>query len=780
MQLRLTTEHDLCISLQMHHMEGRLAPCQLQHLISFADSGHLLGLLNQSLTQGVFSLPLPIDPSVSSLVCQPTPLEEATSAPGTEAAYKETALPEGASTPKMPSLYPGRLTSHPLELPETPAPKRRESMAAEAVALDTVRKELRTQVERFVRNKLVGMLLNTELDAWLERKERERQESLSNAACAHPATHEATPGWGLKTEGQARGVGYKIQTEREADVSTGGVDSADDMEVVVQDSDGEAIEMTDDERAGVGAAVVDVFFPHGMNTGLKGELPVRLMEVSQVNALGGRLLAMRSGAEKQSKSGDNRVTTSEEERGQRALEKHREEQRKKEEEKRKWEAESALQQEEKRASASDEEQAEEVRRRQRRQGTAVEEVRGESKGVKGEGAAESSMLTERGLQEAGGVQSSGLPAGEREAETGERASEEIGDQNEETSSRGQGSSKEGKTEKGKKRGAKTRKVAAIYGSEGEGGGKEDGGGSEESIGEGGHGRAGPGKMKGKKKRGGGKTKKGRPLTDEERQKRNAQLADARAKKALMKEAAKLKRTEEPLGKRQREDGPLDGSSDLPGEDGDAPKRQRGEADSSEAHPSASPEPLAVRPATEEQSRKGEPVFEDVALASPSPESPEQSAPARGKKGPGKGLRNADQLLREAGMTEAPRIPGLGNRGSKNGKMEGKPLGGKRKFEACTGLGVSQQAMTNGTGEFGGQGGKGVKEESEADSEEGKPRSKKGKKGSLPFTTPVSKIKVEKQAEPGLENGDTPGKCIVQSRFVWFDLPTCNQQRLQQH
>jgi hypothetical protein len=311
-------------------------------------------------------------------------------------------------------------------------------------------------------------------------------------------------------------------------------------------------------------------------------------------------------------------------------------------------------------------------------------------------------------------------------------------------------------EKGKKRGVKTKKVAAIYGSEGEGGGKEDGGGSEESIGERGHGPAVWGKMKGKKKSGGAKTKKGRPLTDEERQKRNAQLAEARAKKAQLKKAAKLRSREDPMGKRQREDGPLDGSSDLPGEDGDVPKRQRGEADSSEAHPSASPEPLVVRPATEEQSIKGEPVFEDVALASPSPESPEQSAPARGKKGPGKGLRNAEQLLRESG------------------------LGGKRKLEACTGMGVSQQAMANGFGEVGGQGAKGVKEESEADSEEGKPRSKKGKKGSLPFTTPVSKIKVEKQAEPGLENGDTPGKCIVQSRLVWFDLPTCNQQQLQQH
>ena len=329
----------------MRHAEGRIPPIHLHSLVFLADSGELLPVL----TQGG---PPPLTPA-------PSIVPDASSAPAVaEAGPIETGTddPDGASTPRMPTLYPGRLLAQPLELPDTPAPRPAAAVTGQTAALDIVQRKLAEVVERGVRNKLVGLLLNSELDAWLQRRAQE-EEARARAEAERRARDEeerrrgvADSREGAKTAEQGSlgkgAVNHSADAVgAEGDVS-GGED--DDMEVVVQDSDGEAIEMTEEERAAARRAdrdarpgTVDALFAHGPTTGeelgLAGEERLAgaagagtgdAWPASETERLtDGRELGEGEGEGEE----DNRVTASEEERGRQALEKHRALKRRKEE-----------------------------------------------------------------------------------------------------------------------------------------------------------------------------------------------------------------------------------------------------------------------------------------------------------------------------------------------------------------------------------------------------------------------------------------------------------------
>lgn len=744
----------------MLHADSRLPPCPLEHLIRFADSGQLLTLLNQR------GAPLPTTPPAQ------TPVSDAGSR-NAAATEDEAAEPDGPSTPKMATLYPGRLMAQPLDLPETPAPRRREAVTAQAVALDIVRDKLAEVVKRTVQNKLVGVLLNSELDAWLQRtaqreeerhareqearrareeeERRRREEEERRRGPAHPqytsnrsgvSEHETQPRRTAESNGGAAApVG---------DVS-GGED--DDMEVVVQDSDGEAIEMTDEERAAAArAGRASGSGRTGRGDGRVGSGSIKQQEDTR-----------QPGTEEREADGENGVTAIEEELARQALEKHRAEQRRKEEEKRKREADSALRQEKGEKSGREAEVADEAGEATRgRKGSALtsDEGRAEpSEAVAGRGAESIAPGEET---EAGGAQgkeqASGaarLDGGSDERET--NADGETGRQGQES-----GAAEGGRKGKGKKKGAKgkgkSKTATEVYASdEREGGGREEPGDTSPNEGDanadgepGTAAEAQTEKKGGRPKKGGGKEKGSLP--DEERRARLVeQLKAARERKA------QIKKDKEAAAGTHEKRGRENGHAEEEWAEQAGGKRRRANAEASD-----SPELLLVQSAREERNGMAN---EDAGLTSAVPDFHVYSR--KGKK-QRKGLEMASELLRQSGIGEAANSGGGKLRGQTKETGEGRSLGVQGDSEALTDAatgdherGVSARTHApNGVRRPGKRKGEG--QEAEA---EGKPAGKKGNRKGAPFATPPSSDgRGDKKGGAAAALEGTPGRVAFFAQF----------------
>ncbi|GAQ80945.1 SET domain protein [Klebsormidium nitens] len=730
--------------LEMLHADGWMPPCPLQSLISAADSGQLLTLLNHR------GSPLPTTPPAQLPVASHAPQDAA--APEDEAAESD-----GPSTPKMATLYPGRLMAQPLELPDTPAPQRREAVAAQTVALGIVREKLAEMVKRTVQNKLVGVLLNSGLDAWLQRRaqqeeerrvreqeerrareeeeRRRREEEERRRGSLHPQVTN-TNRERSEQEGQPRSTaeGGGAAASR-GDVS-GGED--DDMEVVVQDSDGEAIEMTDEERAAAararrasGLAAGDLRLTTRQNVGEEETEPSVETGRRPGSGLAKQKVELRqNGSEEGAADGENEVTAIEEEWARQALEKHRAEQRKNEETKRKREAESAMRQENGGKRGSEEESAKEARGASHsRKGSALRSNEGENEPSEATGVREGELIAAGDRSEEGRAHEVENASGE--ARLGGK-DDERGAQETEHTGRESGAAEGGKKGKGTNKGAKGkfRNVTEVYGSdEREGGGREEPGDTSANEGDANAdeepGTAAGGEVKkekkvGRPKKGGGKEK--RVLPDEERRaKQIAQLKAARESKAQKKKAKEAAAGAHE--KRGRENGHVGEES------GEPASRKRRRADADEAFDS--PEHLLVQSTAEEQTGM---AFEDVGLTSALPGTSGKRKKLR------EGLQKASELLRESGIGETPGSAGAKKRGEGKEGGEGQSMGGRGDSDALTNdvvRGVSARTHApNGVRRPGKTEGKRKGEGQEAEAGAGgKPAAKKGKRKGAPFATP---------------------------------------------